>query len=82
MPFANATSAREWANEKCKAWNWNCNVAEIAHELIEEGIEVDSGPFVTLGEEFVRFFGGQTPRCDAAAKANWQIIGQIMETFG
>ena len=73
--------ARAWALAKCKAWNWNANVAEIARELIEEEIEVGSGPFVTLGEEFVKFFGSNYGATDQA-QTEWEIIGQIMEEFG
>lgn len=71
--------AREWAKAKCKAWNWNYNVAEIAHELIEEGIEKDSEQFEIMGEEFFRFYGDSMP--SGQAELMWQIIGQIIETF-
>ena len=68
---------RKWAKSRCEAWNWNANVAEIAHELIEEGIESDSDRFDVLGEEFVKFFDS-----DPNAKSHWEIVGQIIETFG
>lgn len=69
---------REWAKQRCEAWNWNLNVAEIAYELIEEGIESDSDRFDVLGKEFVKFFGQSDPN----AKTYWEIVGQIIETFG
>lgn len=78
MAMKTEDEARLWAKERCHAWNWNYNVAEIAHELIEEEIEKDSGPYVTLGEEFVKFFGANDPN----AKTYWEIVGQIIETFG
>jgi hypothetical protein len=77
MAVRTEAEAREWAKAKCEAWNWNANVAEIARELINEEIEIDGGPFATLGEEFVRFFGGGDE-----AKNDWDIIRQIMEEFG
>jgi hypothetical protein len=57
-------------------------VAEIARELIDEEVEIGSGPFVTLGEEFVKFFGNPDKGAMYSAVSNWQIIGQIMEEFG
>lgn len=77
MQLKNESEAREWAKAKCERWNWNVNVAEIARELIDEEVEFDSGPFITLGEEFVKFFGASDPN----AKTYWEIVGQIMEEF-
>ena len=68
---------RENARHRCEAWNWNVNVAEIAHELIEQGFETDSEQFEIMGEEFVKFFGANDPN----AKTYWEIVGQIIETF-
>lgn len=68
---------REWAKTKCLAWNWNCNLAEIAKELMDEDIETDSDEFRILGEEFVKFFRTS----DAYASKHWEIVEQIIETF-
>jgi hypothetical protein len=80
MDLVKEFHAREWAKAKCRAWNWNANVAEIAHELIEEDIDKNSDMFVTLGEEFIRFYGDSMP--SGQAELFWEIIGQIIETFG
>lgn len=69
---------REWAKQRCAAWNWNADIAEIAHELIDNDIDPDSDEFDVIGEEFVKFFGVHDPM----AKTYWEIVGQIIETFG
>lgn len=69
---------REWAKSRCEAWNWNVDVAEIAKELIDADIDTDSEEFDVLGKEFVKFFGQSDPN----AKTYWEIVGQIIETFG
>ena len=75
---------QEWALERCKAWNWNCNVAEIAKELIDTDMDIDGtlydvppdGPvFEILREEFVKFF-------PADGEQQIETIRDIMETFG
>ena len=66
---------QEWALERCKAWNWNCNVAEIAKELIDADIAVDSLRFRALEKEFVEFF-------PTHGEQQIETIRDIMETFG
>jgi hypothetical protein len=68
---------RKWAKQRCEAWNWNANIAEIAHELIGLDMESDSDEFAIVGEEFVKFFGQH----DKNAKTYWEIVGQIIEQF-
>lgn len=68
---------RKEANERCKRWNWNCNIAEIAKELIDEEMDPDSRTFDIYGEEFVKFYGQHEPR----AEDFWGICKQIMENF-
>jgi hypothetical protein len=65
---------QEWALERCKAWNWNFNVAEIAKELIDADIAVDSLRFRALEKEFVEFF-------PANGEQQIETIRDIMETF-
>ena len=63
-----------WAKERCEAWNWNADVAEIAHELIDADIEPDSVQFQILCDVFNEFF--QSPKVDVT-----EAIEKIMETF-
>ena len=63
-----------WAHDKCKAWNWNADVAEIAHELIHAGVDTDSHQFRVLCEVFNKFFNN--PQMDVT-----EAIEQSMETF-
>jgi hypothetical protein len=41
MTETQKNEAINWAQERCKAWNWNANPAEIAHELIETNLDLD-----------------------------------------
>jgi hypothetical protein len=66
---------QEWALDRCKAWNWNCNVAEIAKELIDADIDVDGARFRALEKEFVKFF-------PTDGEQQIETIRDIMETFG
>lgn len=77
METKTKSDLRQWAKRRCEAWNWNVNVAEIAHELIESDIDTDSDEFTIVGEEFVEFFGQH----DKNAKTYWEIVGQIIEQF-
>jgi len=65
---------RQWARERCEAWNWNADVAEIAKELIDADIDTDSHQFTVLCEVVNEFF--QKPKVDVT-----EAIEQIMETF-
>jgi len=65
---------RQWAHDKCKAWNWNADVAEIAKELIDADVDTDSHQFRILCEVFNEFF--KQPKMDVT-----EAIEQIMETF-
>lgn len=68
---------RKWAKERCDAWNWNCNVAEIAKELIESGVtDTTSTRFDITGKVFVEYFGDSNQ-----AEMLWEIIGHIIEEF-
>jgi len=68
---------RAWALSKCREWNWNVNLAEIAAQLIDEDIGTDSEEFAALGSAFEEFFGPS----DQNAKHNWEIVGHIIEQF-
>jgi hypothetical protein len=65
---------RDWAAARCEAWNWNADVAEIAHELIHAGVDTDSHQFRVLCEVFNKFFNN--PQMDVT-----EAIERIMETF-
>jgi len=71
-----AGSLKQWARERCEAWNWNCNVAEIARELIDADVRSDGVRFEVLKKEFLEFF--QRPE----AESHIEIIGQIIDEFG
>ena len=68
------TRLRQWAHDKCKAWNWNADVAEIAKELIDADVDTDSHQFRVLCDVFNEFF--KTPQM-----AVTEAIEHIMETF-
>jgi len=68
-------SLHTWATERCEAWNWNCNVAEIAKELIDADIDVDSNRFRALEHAFCEFFPEHGER-------DIETIRYIMEVFG
>ena len=68
-------SNKQWAQELCKKWNWNADVAEIAHELIEAGVHPSGVRFAALKEVFNDFFNH--PKMDVI-----EAVEQVMETFG
>jgi hypothetical protein len=74
----------QWARERCEAWNWNCNPAEIAKELIDTDIDVDGtlfdvsvdgDAFAVLQDEFIKFFPD-------SGENDIETIRQIIEVFG
>lgn len=65
---------RQWAHAKCERWNWNADVAEIAKELIDEGVDPDGHQFQILCEVFNKFFSN--PKIDVT-----EAIEKTMETF-
>ena len=67
------TRLRQWAHDKCAAWNWNADVAEIAKELIDLDVDTDSHQFRVLCDVFNKFF--KKPQVDVT-----EAIEQIMET--
>lgn len=81
-------SMREWARKRCNQWNWNCNVAEIARELIDADITADSDQFDILAQEFVEFFGGgdvsslRRDEMRSEAENHIHIIADIVREFG
>lgn len=70
------TGSTAWAKERCAAWNWNYNPAEIAKELIDEGIESGSPAMQRLKGEFLMFFPSES------ARQWWEFIEQAVEVFG
>ena len=69
------TDMTAWAKSLCEKWNWNADVAEIAHELIDLRVHPDSVRFEVLKEVFNDFF--QSPKMDVI-----EAVKQVMETFG
>lgn len=68
--------SKEWAEACVKEWNWNCNPAEIAKELIDADIESGSPELQRVRTAFLDFF----PHARAAAW--WEFIEQAVEVFG
>jgi len=67
---------KTWARERCEAWNWNCNTADIAKELIDDGdCEPDSPKWEVLAKEFKEFF-------PESGERDWETITNIVEVFG
>lgn len=66
---------REWAKGLCEKWNWNADVAEIAHELIDLRVHPDSVRFEVLKEVFNDFFNH--PKMDCI-----EAVEKVLETFG
>lgn len=71
-----AVGSKAWAEARVKAWNWNCNPAEIAKELIDEGIEAGNPEFQRVRRAFLDFFTHER------AVRWWEFIGQAIEVFG
>jgi len=69
------TAYRTWAKGLCEKWNWNADVAEIAHELIELRVHPDSMRFEVLKEVFNDFFNH--PKMDCI-----EAVEKVLETFG
>ena len=68
-------SNKEWARGLCEKWNWDVDVAEIAHELIEARVHPGSVRFAAMKEVFNDFF--HHPKMDVI-----EAVEQVMETFG
>jgi hypothetical protein len=68
--------SKEWAAERCKSWNWNCNAAEIAKELIDADIEAGSPELQRVKRAFLDFFPHER------AASWWEFIEDAVEVFG
>ena len=66
---------REWAEGLCEQWNWNADVAEMAHDLIRMRVHPDSVRFAVLKEVFNDFFNH--PKMDCI-----EAVENVLETFG
>ena len=71
-PFKFA-SKKHWL-ERCEAWNWNCNLAEIASELIDGGIHPRTKEFEKFTEALQETF--KTPDSDI------ETIENMLDVFG
>lgn len=63
------------ARDKGEQWNWNYNKAEVALDLIQEGI-TDADDLEIFGEEFCRYFEKTKD-----VETQWSDICEIIETF-
>lgn len=70
-------SVRYWLDQ-CNFWNWNCNEAEIAKQLIADRITTDSHSFKNFKEAFTQFFTGDQEHNDRTL----EVIEHILQTFG
>jgi hypothetical protein len=68
--------SKAWAEARVKAWNWNCNPAEIAKELIDEGIKSGSPELQRVRRAFLDFFPHER------AVRWWEFIEQAVGVFG
>lgn len=66
---------QEWAKALCEKWNWNADIAEIAHELIDLRVHPDSVRFEVLKDVFNDFFNH--PKMDCI-----EAVQHVLETFG
>ena len=64
-----------WARALCEKWNWNADIAEIASELINQGVHPAGRRFDVLKDVFNEFFN--SPKMDCI-----EAVEQVMETFG
>lgn len=69
-----------WAKEACERWNWNCNLAEVARDLIDNGPDIDTVQWDEVGNVFKKFFGTSSPLVDTI-KNNWETITDIVREF-
>ena len=80
------TIAREakW-RKRCDKWSWNLNLAEIAKELIDAGLENNTAEFKTLEKVFNEYFGGKggigVDKDGIPVTPTMEAIGYILENF-
>ncbi len=74
------TQWEAWAAEACNRWNWNCNLAEVARDLIDNGPDIDTNQWDEVGRVFQKFFSVGAPLVDRV-KSNWETITDIVREF-
>ena len=82
-PLTIASEAK-W-RKRCDKWNWNLNLAEIAKELIDGGLENNTAEFKTLEKVFNEYFGGKggigVDKNGIPVTSTMEAIGYILENF-
>jgi hypothetical protein len=68
---------------RCENWNWNLSLAEVAKELIEDGVKPDSQEFKDFSEAYNEYFA-DSEGCGQKGPIIYQTeaIQNILETFG
>ena len=67
-------ASKEHWEERCEAWNWNCNLAEIASELIDGGIKPRTKEFKQFAEALKEFFN--------ASERDVEMVENMLDVFG
>jgi len=71
--------------DRCDNWNWNLNLAEIAKELIDEGVENNTREFKVIQAIFNRYYGGKggigVNKDGIPVIPTMEAIGYILENF-
>ena len=71
-PFEFA-SKEHWI-ERCEAWNWNCNLAEIASELIDGGSKLRTVEVKKLTEALQESV--------KASDSDIEMVENMLDVFG
>ena len=66
--------SKEHWKERCEAWNWNYNLAEIASELIDGGIKPRTVAFKKFAEAYKEFFN--------ASERDVEMVENMLDVFG
>jgi hypothetical protein len=71
--------------KRCDNWSWNLNLAEIAKELIDEGVKNNTPEFKALEKVFNKYFGGKggigVDKDGIPTTPTMEAIGYILENF-
>lgn len=70
--------------KRCKEWDWNSSIADIARELKDEGIEYRTAEFSIVERVFNKYFGGKDHMRGVNSQGipvipTMEAIGEILE---